>query len=86
MKTTSLLLLALFLPETLSANATLTLDGSSTDSTITINYDVPESSHVQVRISSTVGVHAAPQYGVQAPGTYTVVVDKSGFPTGCLLL
>ncbi len=80
MKTTSLLLLALFLPETLSAKATLTLDGASTDSTITINYDVPESSHVQVRISSTVGVHAAPQYGVQPPGNYTIVLDKSGFP------
>ena len=82
MKTLSLLLLALFLPETLSANATLTLDGASTDSTITIGYVVPESTHVQIKITSTVGVHAAPQYGFQAPGNYSVVYDKSGFPRG----
>ena len=81
MKTTSLLLLALFLPETLSAKATLTLDGASTGSTITIIYVVPESSHVQVRITSGVGVHAAPQFGFQAPGSYTIVLDKSGFPS-----
>ena len=80
MKTISLVLFTLLLPMTLSANATLTLNGASTDSMITINYDVPEPSHVQVRISSTVGVHAAPQYGVQAPGNYTIVLDKSGFP------
>ncbi len=82
MKTISLLLFALFLPETLSANAALTVDGASTDRTITINYDVPESSHVQIKVSSTVGVHAAPQHGVQAPGNYRIVLDKSGFPRG----
>ena len=82
MKFLWLTLFTLLLPMTLSAKATLTLDGASTDSTITINYDVPESSHVQVRITSGVGVHAAPQYGFQAPGTYTIVLDKSGFPSG----
>ena len=83
MKFLWLTLFTLLLPMTLSAKATLTLDGASTDSTITINYVVPVwSSHVQVMVVSTGGIHAAPQYGFQAPGYYTIVIDKSGFPTG----
>ena len=82
MKSIWLTLFALSLPGSLSAKAALTLDGASTDSTITINYDVPESSHVQVRIVSTGGILAAPQYGYQASGNYTIVQDKSGFPRG----
>ena len=82
MNTISLLLFALLLPGTLSAKATLTIDGASSDSTITIKYDVPESSHVQVRIVSTGGILAAPQYGFQASGNYSIVQDKSGFPRG----
>ncbi len=82
MKSIWLTLFALSLPGSLSAKATLTIDGASTDSTITIKYDVPESSHVQVRIVSTGGTLAAPQYGFQAPGNYTIVQDKSGFPRG----
>ena len=80
MKPISLSFFAFLLFGTLTAKATLTLDGASTDSTITIKYDVAESSHVQIKVSSTVGVHAAPKYGFQAPGNYTIVVDKSGFP------
>ena len=82
MKSIWLTLFALSLPGSLSAKAALTLDGASTDSTITIIYDVPESSHVQVRIVSTGGILAAPQYGFQAPGNYTIIQDKSGFPRG----
>lgn len=82
MKTVFLTLFALLLPGTIVAKATLTLEGASTDSTITITYVVPESSHVQVWITSSVGVHAAPQYGDQASGNYTIMLDKSGFPTG----
>ena len=82
MKSLWLTLFALVLPGTLSAKAKLTIDAASTDSTITINYVVPESSHVQVRIVSTGGVLAAPQYGLQAPGNYAIVQDKSGFPRG----
>ena len=81
MKTAILTLFALLLPETIMAKATLTLDGAATDSTITISYVVPESSHVQVKVSD-LGVHAAPQFGYQPPGNYTIVLDKSGFPTG----
>ncbi|MDE2890563.1 MAG: redoxin domain-containing protein [Gemmatimonadota bacterium] len=73
---------ALLLPESTMAKATLTLEGASTDSTITISYVVPESSHVQVRIASGVGVHAAPQFGFQVPGSYTIVLDKSDLPSG----
>lgn len=75
-------LFALLLPATLQAKATLTLDGASTDSTITISYVVPESSHVQIKVTSWVGVHAAPQYGFQSPGSYSIVLDKSEFPRG----
>ncbi len=82
MNTIILTLFSLLLPGTLRAEATLTLDGVSTDNTITITYVLPESSHVQVRITSSVGVHAAPQYGFQAPGSYSIVLDKSGFPRG----
>lgn len=81
MKTVILTFLALLLPGTIVAKATLTLEGAATDSTITINYVVPESSHVQVKVSA-LGVHAAPQFGYQPPGNYTIVLDKSGFPTG----
>ena len=81
MKTAILTLFALLLPGTLMAKATLTLDGASTDSTITINYVVPESSHVQVMVSS-LGVYAAPQYGIKAPGNYSIVLNRSGFTTG----
>ena len=82
MKFVWLTLFALSLPGSLSAKAALTLEGTSTDSTITISYVVPESSHVQVRIVSTGGILAAPQYGFQASGNYTIVQDKSGFPRG----
>lgn len=82
MKSIWLTLFALSLPDTLSAKAALTIDGASTDSTITISYVVPESSHVQIKITSTVGVHAAPKYGLQAPGNYSIAFDKSGFPRG----
>ncbi len=81
MKTVILTFVALLLPGTTMAKATLTLDGASTDSTITINYVVPESSHVQVMVAS-MGVFSAPQFGFQPPGNYTVLLDKSGFPTG----
>lgn len=86
MKTVILTLFALLPPGTIMAKATLTLEGASTDSTITINYVVPESSHVQVRIGSTGGILAAPQYGIQAPGSYAIVHDKSGFPRGDYLV
>lgn len=81
MKSIWLTLFALSLPGSLSAKAALTLDGASTDSTITINYVVPESSHVQVKVIH-VGVHAVLQYGYQAPGNHAAVLDKSGLPTG----
>lgn len=81
MKTVILTLFALLLPGTIMAKATLTLDGASTTSTITINYVVPESSHVQVMVSS-LGVYSAPQYGIKTPGNYSIVLNKSGFPTG----
>lgn len=86
MKTAILTLFALLLPATITAKATLTLEGASTDSTITVKYVVPESSHVQVRIVSTGGILAAPQYGFQASGNYTIVLDKSGFPRGDYLV
>ena len=86
MKTVTLTLVALLVPGTIMAQATLTLDGASTDSTITISYVVPESSHVQVRIVSTGGILAAPQYGYQASGNYTIVQDKSEFPRGDYLV
>ena len=86
MKTVILTLFALLLPGAIMAKGTLTIDGASMDSTITINYIVPESSHVQVRIVSTGGIHAAPQYGIQAPGSYAIVQDKSGFPRGDYLV
>ena len=82
MKSIWLTLFALSLPGSLSAKATLTIDGASTDRTITINYTVPESSHVQVRIVSDGGILAAPQYGFQASGYYTIIQDKSEFPRG----
>ncbi len=81
MKTAILTLFALLLPGTIMAKATLRLDGASNDSTITINYVVPEASHVQVKVSD-LGVRAAPKFGFQPPGNYTIVLDKSGFPTG----
>ena len=81
MKAVILTLFVLLLPGTIMAKATLTLEGASADSTITIKYVVPVSSHVQVRITSSAGVHAAPQYGFQAPGNYTIILDKSGFFT-----
>ena len=87
MKIVILILFAVLLSGTISAKATLTLTLDARGR-FHRQYDYHqlrrpgESSHVQVRIGSTGGILAAPQYGFQAPGDYTIVQDKSGFPRG----